>query len=52
MNVRVYANGDNEQGTVVAVAVAADDDVDDDNDADENDVNGRATTQTTAIFVI
>jgi len=52
--VNVNANGDIEQDTVVDVTFAAadDDDVDDDNDADENDVNNRATTQTTAIFGI
>ena len=54
----VNVSCDNEQDTVVAAAAAAaadddDDGVDDDdNDADENDINERATTQTTAIFVI
>jgi hypothetical protein len=64
--VNVRANADKEQDATAAAvaattaataaAAASDDDdddvVDDDNDADENDVNDRATTQTTSIFVI
>jgi len=66
ITVNISADADNEQDTVVAAAVVTavaattaaaaasddDDDDDDDNDADENDVNDKATTQTTSIFVI